>query len=302
MAWFFRRKKAGAVAVAEPDTGRFESIGGRRHMVDAPYVLPSDEQEVNRLDFQHYMLRAALKGNYAAPLGSPASMLDVGCGTGRWAFEMATIFPDANVIGTDLVAPRAETGAGLGNGIDARPPNFAFVQGNVLERLPFPDNSFDFVHMRLLLFAVPAVRWPGVVRELIRVTRPGGWVESVETGAQQNGGPAMDRLVDWITQASTRRGIDPGLGPHVAEMMRDSGLVNMQARAEALPVGRYGGRLGNMAAVDVFGVVSGVKQLVVAQGIAQEPEYEATMQQARADLDRYQCRLPFYLAYGQKPI
>jgi ubiquinone/menaquinone biosynthesis C-methylase UbiE len=299
MAWLFgRRKNQGSTATAER---RFQWLGGRRHMADAPYVLPSDDQEINRLDFQHYMLRYALRGNYAAPLNRPLSILDVGCGTGRWAMEMASIFPDANVVGTDLVLPKADGNASLGAGLVARPENVTFVQGNVLEGLPFAEGSFDFVHMRLLLFAIPADRWPQVTRELVRVTRPGGWVESVETGAQQNGGPAMDQLVAWITQASVRRGVDPSLGPHVGELLAAAGLVDLQRRDVALPVGRYGGRLGTMAEVDVFGVVGGVKQLVVAQGLATSEAYDAAMAQARTDLDRYRCTLPFYLVYGRRP-
>lgn len=56
-----------------------------------PYALPNNPQEVNRLDFQHYMLRYVLEANYLAPLVPEQvnMMLDVGCGTGRWISEMA---------------------------------------------------------------------------------------------------------------------------------------------------------------------------------------------------------------------
>lgn len=301
MAWFFRRRES-RTAVAERGEGRrFLWLGGRRHVADAPYVLPSDDQEVSRLDFQHYMLRYALRGNYAAPIRQPASILDVGSGTGRWALEMAQRYPNANVVGTDLVEPKPESVSTIGLANGRIPDNYTFVPGNVLERLPFPDNAFDFVHMRLLLFAIAAEKWPAVAAELVRVTRPGGWVESVETGPQQNGGPAMDTLVRWITEASVKRGVDPLLGPRVASFFAQAGLVNMTSRDVHLPVGRYGGRLGNMALVDVFGVVTGVKPLVVAQGITDAHSYDAAVEQARADLDSYQCTLPFYIAYGQKP-
>jgi ubiquinone/menaquinone biosynthesis C-methylase UbiE len=301
MAWFSRRRKQTQTA-GEPAQGRrFLWLGGRRHVADAPYVLPSDDQEINRLDFQHYMLRFALRGNYAAPISQPASILDVGGGTGRWAIEMAQLFPNANVVNTDLVPPKgSEGGPGLGSGAERVPENYAFVQGNVLEGLPFADNSFDFVHVRLLLFAISKDKWPAVAREVLRVTRPGGWVESVETGPQRNGGPAMDMLVQWITEASMRRGVDPLLGPHIAKYYADAGLSRVQTRDINLPVGQYGGRLGNMAAVDVFGVVGGIKQVVVAQNITDAPSYDSSMSQARDDLNRFQCTLPFYLAYGQK--
>ena len=298
MAWLLRRLWGRGVVVEDDAPRLFRWLGGRRQLAGIPYVLPSDQEEINRLDFQHYMLRQALRGNYAAPLRAPASILDVGSGTGRWALEMAQLFPNAKVVGTDLVEPEAKAESVLGNA--SLPPNYTFVPGNILEGLPFPDNTFDFVHMRLLLFAIAAKQWPAVARELVRVTLPGGWVESVETGPQQNGGSAMETLVQWITEVSVRRGVDPLLGPRVASFFADAGLVNMQTRDVHLPVGRYGGRLGTMVEVDVFGVISGIKPHVVAQGIADAQSYDTMLEQARADLNTHRCTLPFYIAYGQK--
>jgi ubiquinone/menaquinone biosynthesis C-methylase UbiE len=123
-----------------------------------PYALPCDIEEISRLDFQHYMLRYALQGLYFAPLNNPSSILDVGTGTGRWALEMAQFFPRANVIGVDVNPPPADERAATG--VDVRPPNYAFTPGNVLEGLPFEDEVFDFVHMRLLFTAIPSDRWP----------------------------------------------------------------------------------------------------------------------------------------------
>ena len=270
-------------------------MGDRLHLADAPYVLPADDQEINRLDFQHYMLRHTLRGNYAAPIVNPQSILDVGSGTGRWAMEMAALFPHTNILGVDLTPPTME------NTASGAPENFAFTPGNILEGLKFADGSFDFVHMRLLLFAIPEARWPDVVRELARVTRPGGWVELVETGPQQRGGPAMDKIVEWITEASLKRGVNPLLGPHISRFLPMAGLTNVVSRSIALPVGAYGGRVGRLAETDVFGVVGSVKGLVTSMGITTPEAYDSAMQQARADLATQQCMLPFYIAYAQRP-
>lgn len=115
------------------------------------------------------MFRYALHGNYEAPIGTPTSILDVGSGTGRWAMEMATEFPLANVIGLDPVVPSGDDAETPKLELDKRPENYAFVQGNVLEGLPFADASFNFVHQRLLIAALPPGRWQWVVSELLRV-------------------------------------------------------------------------------------------------------------------------------------
>ncbi len=146
-------------------------IAGRRHVTGVPYALPKDEKEVNRLDFQHYIYRNVLRGNFLVPLDNPASILDVAAGTGIWGKEIAQQFPLARVVGLDLENLKASGSV---------PANYEFVRGNLLERLPFRDDAFDFVHQRLVLAsAVPFERWMDVFRELLRVTRPGGWLELV---------------------------------------------------------------------------------------------------------------------------
>ncbi|WP_146747050.1 methyltransferase domain-containing protein [Thermogemmatispora tikiterensis] len=78
------------------------------------------------------------------------------------------------------------------------PLTCVFVRANVLEGLPFADCQFCYTHQRLLVAAIPARSWPGVVRELVRVTRPGGWIEWLErSDGIQPAGPATRRLQQW---------------------------------------------------------------------------------------------------------
>src|SRR5579875_1284912 len=220
------------------------AVGGRTHVRGIPYILPRDLEEMNRLDFQHYVLRQAFRGNFLAPIENPSAILDVGTGTGRWAREVATVFPSANVIGLDLnTPPMDEQTQGKE---DALPPNYAFVPGNILEGLPFADASFDFTHMRLLVLALPHDRWPYVVSELIRVTRPGGWVESVEVPADEGGGPAVDQVMSWVAAMLQRRGIDLADGARVGALLKSQGLVNVYSRRVEVPIGVHGGRVGKL--------------------------------------------------------
>src|SRR5258708_4957512 len=141
--------------------------------INLPYILPKDMREASRLDFQHFLLRVVLGGNYLAPLQQPETILDVGSGSGRWALEMARDFPQAHVTACDLLKQESQG--------SSAPLNVHFVQGDLLKGLPSPAQSFVFVHQRLLCRAIPRLSWPGVVRELVRVTKPGGWIELVET-------------------------------------------------------------------------------------------------------------------------
>ena len=301
MGLFSRRHSADLVRDTAP-LARFRFFGGRRHLAGTPYPLPKDTAEINRLDFQHYLLRTGFRGNYAAPIEQPARILDVGCGSGRWAMELAAQFPRAQVTGLDLTPPPADDTRTLGFGLDRRPPNYGFFQGNVLEGLPFSDETFDMVHQRLLITAVPADRWPFVVGELARVTRRGGWVELAECGVPENGGPGLMGLwQSWIGLCA-KRNVDFTMGHTIGDLLKRAGLRRVDQRARAFPIGAYGGRVGQMSATDCLAVGQALRRGVVAAGIFSEVEHDRLYQLAQAEMSAPRGRgaLPFYIAWGQR--
>jgi len=59
--------------------------------------------------------------------------------------------------------------------------NLDFYQVNVVNaKLPFADNHFDFVKQRLVTAAFTTADWKRVMAELVRVTKPGGYIELLE--------------------------------------------------------------------------------------------------------------------------
>lgn len=280
----------------EGGSDRFTTMLGRYFARGVPYVLPKDAAEVNRLDFQHYMLRQYLRGNYAAPIRQPKTILDVGTGTGRWAIEMAELFPHAQVVGVDVITPPADER----DSKTTRPDNYAFVQGNVLERLPLADRSFDLVHQRLLASAIPAARWPHVLAELLRVTAPGGWIELVEGGPIRDGGPALLEIQGWAKTLCARRGIDLEYGVNLAPDLRKLGVQRVHEQVISIPVGKHGGDIGRMAAADLRAAGTGMRSILLAQGIATAEAYDAVSEPARAEMDTYRPYWPFYVVFGQR--
>ncbi len=299
MAWFDRFRKqhaSGGPLPASSAVPRWAWMGTRRHTASLPYVLPKDEQEVHRLDAQHFMLRYLLHGDYVAPIGSPATILDVGCGTGRWPIEMATQFPDAHVVGLDLHDPAEERN-------DAqpakRPDNYEFLSGNVLEGLPFVDDCFDFVHMRGLAAALPAGRWQEVANELARVTRPGGWIEVVEDDFVY-GGPALELLADWAVDLCARRGIEFLLARKIGTFLEEAGLSPVTFQTMAIPIGPHGGRLGLMAQTDYLAAMGALNSIMSALDITTEQAYAGAVYAAQDEIERGRCTWPIYIAFGQK--
>lgn len=59
--------------------------------------------------------------------------------------------------------------------------NLEFYQANVVDAgLPFPDNHFDFVKQQLVTSSFTLASWKKVMLELVRVTKPGGYIQLLE--------------------------------------------------------------------------------------------------------------------------
>ena len=98
-------------------------------------------------------------------------MLDVGCGTGTLALEVARRAGRAGrVVGVDPSTEqiaRARSKAARHN----VPIDF---QIGVIEQLPFPDQTFDVVLSTLMMHHLPAPLKRQGLAEIARVLKPGG--------------------------------------------------------------------------------------------------------------------------------
>lgn len=296
-------------SIIDPVNSNFRWIGGRRYFTHAPYLLPYDESEFTRQDFEHHLLRQALRGNVLAPVDQPRMILDVGMGTGRWALEVTSQFPAASVVGVDLVpSPGIErisqeiVRREWGTPPPALPVNFSFTAGNILGRLPFSDGIFDYVHMRFLSTAVPLGSWRHVMHELMRVTRRGGWIEIVDTSwTPHNGGPATEQVFYWARIAGMVQEINLQLAAWLGSIFLDSGLANVTAPKLQLPMGRGGGRIGSMVAANAVAVAEALQPWVVGYNVATSDEFAGALAAARVEVTEGNiCTYPIFVAYGQR--
>lgn len=287
-----RKQKVAEKQEAVREHPQVMTIEGRRHRVDTPYLLPQDEQEIHRLDFQHYALRTALSGDYKAPIDkeSIGTILDVGCGTGLWIRERAREFPQAQVTGVDIELH-----------MPALPqfPNIHVQQANILDRLPFPNGAFDFVHQRLLVGAIPAVKWYSVLQELLRVARSGGWIEVVESGMMYpNAGPATKQFQDWWLAGEKALGFNLALMPHLDQMLKNVGARAVQMETLPLPLGKWGGRAGEMLAKDIHAIFTSFRAVYVSRLGIPAALFEKTLAALPQEWERYQTSYEFYLVYA----
>ena len=110
----------------------------------------------------------------------PTRLLDVATGTADVLQALRGAYPEADVWGLDPSAEMLRYGAGK---LDAR----SFLVRGDGQRLPFPDDRFDGCTISFGIRNVPDR--PRCVRDMVRVTRPGGRVAILELSEPCGWGP-----------------------------------------------------------------------------------------------------------------
>ncbi|KAL4788343.1 hypothetical protein BJX76DRAFT_344981 [Aspergillus varians] len=209
---------------------------------EGSYVYPNDEREMDRLDMQHHICKM-LTGErlFFAPLINPRTVLDIGTGSGIWPIELASIFPHAQITGTDLSPCQP----------NEVPVNVHFIVDDITEdEWLWDHNSLDYIHAGHLSGSLPSYK------ELIRKTyshlKPGGWAEihEFDTMVKCDDGtmPPLDEssfstypFQDWCDlQIQSGHRSEPlrqfRVAHRLARGMRELGFVDVQERIFKAPV------------------------------------------------------------------
>lgn len=297
--WFRRQQDPSEEAAP---SRRWAIFAGRRILTNTPYIMPKDKAEGDRLDIQHHLVKVATGRIYQAPIQRPQAILDVACGTGIWAREMAQKFPRARVIGFDIDRTPLERSIEVLGPNGLFPRNFRFQQADALKPFPFEDGEFDFVHARFIVGFVPISAWPGVIAEILRVTRRGGFVEMTEmVELPKTPSQGYQILRAHITRFMEQRGLYAGIGTHLRPYLLEAGLQNIEERHFLLGQGKDTQRQQRLLVSDVLAGADLIQPVLVKLGFIPEAESKEALARAKAEVSQMGIVMPIVTVYGQKP-
>lgn len=136
-------------------------------------IGPDANSLVNRFfDFSHRLGMKAAFTTLESRLGtlSGRSVLDLGCGRGRWSKEYA--IRRAKVTGVDISAEAIEL-------LAAEMPQHVFLSEDIAA-LEFPDGSFDVVNSVTVLQHMPDWKQKVALDRISRWLKPGGYLVLLE--------------------------------------------------------------------------------------------------------------------------
>jgi len=152
-------------------------------MLEAMSESPKDGQQLHSAEFFNDMRDFWWNSDFLRLMGerlsfaSITNVLDVGCGVGHWGRALAQVLPaNARLTGVDQEAQWVR-GAALRAEHAGLADRCTFVQGDA-EALPFANGTFDMTTCQTVLIHLSDPK--AALKEMMRVTKPGGLVLAVE--------------------------------------------------------------------------------------------------------------------------
>ena len=284
----------------------------------APHVDPPDSDsiyfndpenvaEMARLLGQDHYITKGMGGllSERPDLSSIHRILDVACGPGGWALELASTYPAIEVVGGDIsraMISYANTQVRV-QGLN----NASFKVMDIQKPLNFPNGSFDLVNARFINF-LPAAAWPELMHEFGRITRPGGTIRLTESEWWYfTNSPALENLNAMIIRALKLQGESfsqrfTGVLPMLGRFLLDAGCASVHYKSHVIDysVGTEAHEGFRRDAAVVFKLF---QPFIVRMGVATQEEVDQLYDRMQMEMLREDFRglmLPL-TAWGEKP-
>jgi ubiquinone/menaquinone biosynthesis C-methylase UbiE len=207
------------------------------------YIMDTESAtEMARLMGQERAMTMALGGLFPErqdDLEGFDRVLDVACGPGGWVLDIAQKYPDKQVMGLDISNSMIQYARA--RAFSQRLENAEFVIMNALEPLQFDDNSFDIVNARSIVGFVAGNAWLPLLKECLRILRPGGLIRLTEGDLGTSTSSSFDEMGMMIPQllkavglSFSPHGRSIGILPVLPRLLREAGFKDLGKMAHVV--------------------------------------------------------------------
>jgi ubiquinone/menaquinone biosynthesis C-methylase UbiE len=276
------------------------------------YVIDAENAtEMARLLEQDKQMTECMGGIFSErrpeEFSSIKRVLDLACGPGGWVHDVADTFPQMEVIGVDLsgrMIAYARAHAHV-----RKLANTSFRIMNVTTPLDFPDGSFDLVNARCIFAFMSPQQWPGLLKECMRILRPGGIIRLTEGEWGVGTTPAYETYLAFFFEAMQRAGRSfsatgrhVGITPVLARMLREAGFSHVQQKPHVHDFS-YGTPAHHGFTFDLQLLFKLLQPFIMKMEVATQERLDALYEQVLDEMQSEEfSALAFYLTvWGEKP-
>lgn len=252
----------------------------------------NEELEADPLERHHQQIFTTQGGlvHHSIPIHTIHKVLDLGSGGGHWAISMAKRHPHIHVMGIDNRLTATRTAYTHARWQQATQLNFQ--QMEIDQSLALADNWFDLVHIQNMSTLRP-LNWETLLAEMIRVTRPGGWLNIVSIMNGQTSSTAFNRLLELLKE--TRASETSMSAVHIYGRLLAEGLERVAYNIYPLDL-----RTGMLE--DILNILDRCRNIVCQDDRISPDLYNTLLAEARHEMRQEHACGYFYQisAIGQK--
>ncbi|RIA83118.1 S-adenosyl-L-methionine-dependent methyltransferase [Glomus cerebriforme] len=207
---------------------------------DSDQIYPFKRSQLEQMELwqlHHNLSKDTWGDHFIAPINEwlkigGVKVLDMGCGSATWLNDVALEYPLSKFFGVDiqpLIHKRL-------------PSNVEIIQADIKYKLPFAENTFDFIHMRHMILFFTEQEWSySVIPELIRILKPGGYLELAEADIEwYNVSPTTRLLISAAHNIMRQRGIDPFIVNRIYDILHSTeDLTSIYHKIYEAPIGKW---------------------------------------------------------------
>ncbi|KAH8700032.1 S-adenosyl-L-methionine-dependent methyltransferase [Phaeosphaeriaceae sp. PMI808] len=166
-------------------------------------------------------------------------VLDVGCGSGSWAIDLALRYPHLSILGVDITPPMLPE--------NAQTSNVTFLKADIEQEWGFAANrKFRYIHGRMLQSGIHD--WPALLQRCWQHLTPGGWLELIDVEhpfrcdalpSEASAQPPFIRLGYAAEQAWKSNGLDYRATLKHEERFKALGFQGVSDRTVEWPLGSW---------------------------------------------------------------
>ncbi|GBC03033.1 hypothetical protein RclHR1_04950005 [Rhizophagus clarus] len=259
--------------------------------------FPSSDSDIDFLHQHHFIVKSIWSSNYSSPItnvliSGDGKILDALCYAGTFLLELSNEYQSAEFVGIDKTRLFPS---------EIKPNNVTFHDADLLDGIPLEGDYFDFSHFNIIEPIYTLDNWEFLIKELLRVTKPGGYVEIQGFDfLEENLGPKFTHFMGYLMLLFETTESDLKPRNHIKSIFSNN-FDTSYSDDKSILVGKKGGNMGilfeqhvTMFFKDTIGEM--MSQLMNVS----ESEYEEKWDEVLKEFNEFDTFIDTYRIWGRK--